>query len=98
MAGFRLTTRRADRFTEAEERLLLFVAKHREVWFASERLERHDRDALNMLQRLGHVIYDPRGRPSRVTKAGGCGYLISNVGMEAIAELKRREQAGEATS
>lgn len=93
MASIRLTTRREDQFTTAEERMLLFVARHREVWFASDRLARDDRDALNMLQRLGHVIYDPRGRPARIKQPGGCGYLISDVGMRAIEELHRREQA-----
>lgn len=88
MTAMRLTTRKVDAFTEAEEEMLTLIASEGTAWFLPG-LGSTRRDALKDLQRLGHIFPATKNRP-REAPQGSTGYRLTNTGREALAEVTRR--------
>lgn len=86
---FRLTTRKIDAFTGTEEEMLALIASEGTSWFLPG-LAAIKRQALNDLQRLGHVFPTTRNRP-RDVPSGSVGYRLTDTGRDAIAEVARRK-------
>lgn len=84
----RLTTRKTDAFNEHEDALLTLIAEEGTAWFLPG-LPTAKRDALNALQRLGHIFPTTKRRPPELAK-GIVGYRITDQGREALAEVARR--------